>query len=582
MRVILWLAAVLCIAAAIACLFASNISFTSARAIVVSAVPPGYEDRFTPGLYRKMVLGLRLLGAGLPVVALGLVFVSKPLARLLDSAFRSVTVTVVEIGDEIPRTRDGLVHLSACAAVFIWAVWLRLFFFQEPVRKDEAYSYLYYASRPLFVGLTYYTANNHLLNTFLMHCSTSLFGLSLWSVRLPTVIAGILLLPATYIAVRLYHGKNAALLASALIAASSPLIEYSFNARGYGFGALFMILMVLMIGMATVRASNGGWILLPVMAALALYSVPTMVYGVAGAFLYLLLSRSAWRRTLIAMTATGALSVLFYAPVFATVGLSAMTNNKWTAAVPRNLWWPLFQKEIGSLWKYWNMDVPPFIVFLIVWGFLLNLASRKAVRLPPWALFALIVVVACVLVPIQGIVPPRRVWLFLLPLWLSSAGAGGMILIRASKHEDRATAILALIVSFWMGANVLNAKSLRHSGIESVGGRSSEAIVLAVKDRLAHGAQFICSDFFDSPLDFEMTLHHIPYAPSPLGDLLIVTPKGKSPARTLELASIPENEVIGIHQIGSYEDEDVYAAKRGPGLPFVPRGTTEMGAFTHQ
>ncbi len=86
--------------------------------------------------------------------------------------------------------------------MILWGIALRLRFFSEPVRYDEVYTFLHYASRPLFIGIAYYTVNNHLLNTLLMHISTALLGNAPWALRLPTLIAGILLMPVTYSAVR--------------------------------------------------------------------------------------------------------------------------------------------------------------------------------------------------------------------------------------------------------------------------------------------------------------------------------------------------------------------------------------------
>ena len=58
--------------------------------------------------------------------------------------------------------------------------------------------------------------------------------------RLPALIAGILLIPATYLLFRVISNNLAALLSSALVAVSSPLIEFSTNARGYTTVTLYV------------------------------------------------------------------------------------------------------------------------------------------------------------------------------------------------------------------------------------------------------------------------------------------------------------------------------------------------------
>jgi len=58
------------------------------------------------------------------------------------------------------------------------------------ITYDEAYSYLEFARRDFWVPpeFNYMAANNHLLNTWLMKISVSLFGLSEFSLRLPNLL----------------------------------------------------------------------------------------------------------------------------------------------------------------------------------------------------------------------------------------------------------------------------------------------------------------------------------------------------------------------------------------------------------
>ncbi len=547
--------------------------------MALSAVPPGYEDRFTPALYLRIVFGLRLLAVALSAFSIALATLATRISRAVEQASREVGALGNELAVRARALRYDQLHFVAFLAVMFGAVVLRLAFLSEPIRKDESYTFMYSASRPFYVGLTYYTVNNHLLNTLLMHISTSLFGASVWTVRLPTLIVGVFLIPATYAMTGLYHGKNAALIAAALVSASSPLIEYSFNARGYSLGALFFLLMIVFVGLAQ-RRMGGAWILLPVSAALSLYAVPTMVYGVGGVFLYLLLGRSEISKVLFAGFCTGLLTVVLYAPVLATVGPSAITSNKWVLPVPRNLWVSEFGRELMSLWIYWNLDLPRVITILLGVGIVAGVVfSPKTLRLPPLAAFFCVAAVAGVLLPLQRVVPFRRNWLFLLPLCFASAAVGLDTLIRKLRHSDVISATLAILVTAWMGGTVLAAKSLRNSGIEAAGGHGSEAIVLGMKDRLLNGDQFVCSDSFDSPLDFEMYVHRIPYRPSAKGDLLIITPAGEPAERTLALAKVPRSEVLSIRKIAHYQDEDVYLGVRGPKLPFEPNGSAEMGEF---
>ena len=580
-RLIIWFVAAIFFCAACFLFAASTLSFQVSRSLALSAIPPGYADRFTPDLFIHIVTGMRFCAAAIGLCALlGIVF-AAPLSRRILGGLEDLSNLDKEMWAALRSLRyDPPLHLISLFAVLLWGTLLRLAFLREPIRNDEAYNFMHYASRPLYVALTYYTTNNHPLNTLLMHISTGVFGASVWAVRLPTLIAGILIIWLSYAAVRLLHGRDAALLTAALVSASSPLIEYSFNARGYSLGTLFFLIAVIMVVFQRRAKSQATWILLPIAVALAIYSVPTMLYGIAGIFLYLLLRRVELRLTMFAMIWTAGLTALLYSPTLATVGVTAITNNKWVTPIGRAAWPSEFAHEIASLWRYWNLDLPLVPGVFIVFGLIAALFLFVTRRWPPLAILLCTIVAACCLMAVQSLVLPRRSWLFLLPLYFGAAAAGWTALLPKTQLARRALAILSLVLAAWMGSTVLAKKSLRHSGIEAAGPRSVESIVLASKPELLRGAQFICNDYFDSGLDFEMRIHRVPYQPSPGGDLLIVTPAGSPPQRTLQLAGLSDNDVQSIRKIAHYSDADEYLARRGPALPFTPRGTTEMGVFT--
>ncbi|HEY7304577.1 MAG TPA: glycosyltransferase family 39 protein [Bryobacteraceae bacterium] len=580
-KLFLWCVAGVFAYAAASLLGVSTFSFETLRTIVLSSIPPGYEDRFTPALFTRITVGLRFLGIVFGACAVALAFFGEQMSRTLLSTLHdlaelstAVRKSVRVLGDSAP------LHVLSLFAVVCWGIALRIAFLGEPIRNDEAYTFMHYASRPIYVGLTYYTANNHVLSTILMHISTAVFGASVWTVRLPTLIAGAFIIPATYATIRVFHGAGAGLLAAALVSASSPLIEFSFNARGYSLGTLCFLVMILMVGFEMRHGLQGAWPVISISAALALYSVPTMLYGVAGVFLYLVLRRSKLRQVLFSLAWTVALTVALYSPVLATMGVSAFTNNQWAKPLPHDLWLKEFTREAISLWRYWNLDVPWLVGIFIVGGVIAAALLPRTLRLPPGAILLCIAITACTLLAKQSLVIPRRSWLFLLPLFFGVAAATWNIMMRRSHFEPRFLNALSLALAGWMGCTVLTAKSLRHSGIEAAGPRSVEQIALGSRPYLLQGAQFICSDYFDSGLDFEMHVHGIPYRPSHTGKLLIVTPVGASPLRTIHLAGLSNADVQLLRQIAHYSDADVYTTTRNSRVPFVPRGSTEMGVFT--
>jgi 4-amino-4-deoxy-L-arabinose transferase-like glycosyltransferase len=86
----------------------------------------------------------------------------------------------------------GLITLVALA--------LRLMLIVQPVQYDEAYTFIHYASKSLTTILANYSApNNHIFHTLLVAIAYHLFGASLWTLRLPAFLAGVLTVSAAYI-----------------------------------------------------------------------------------------------------------------------------------------------------------------------------------------------------------------------------------------------------------------------------------------------------------------------------------------------------------------------------------------------
>ena len=182
-------------------------------------------------------------------------------------------------------------YLVSFGLVVVVAAALRIAYLDVPLRYDEATTYNNFVAKPLHVALANYsTPNNHLLHTFLAKVSVTLFGSEPWAIRLPALLAGIALVPATFALTRAYHGRLAALLAAALVAASSTLVEYSTNARGYTLVALATVLVLIAAVRALERDSAGAWAVVAATGSLGLYAVPVMVYPLGGAFLWILVS----------------------------------------------------------------------------------------------------------------------------------------------------------------------------------------------------------------------------------------------------------------------------------------------------
>ncbi len=322
----------------------------------------------------------------------------------------------------------------------------------------------------------------------------------------------------------MFRGRNAGLLATALVSGSSALIEFSFNARGYMLTAVLFMASTTLICLIR-RGVRGALVLLPCTVALMMYSVPTMLYAASGMFLCLLAIREKPSRVVAAGTATALITGFLYLPVLATVGPAAIIHNQWVVPIPRPSWGPALLREARSLWMYWALDMPVLISLLVAAGFVFAFFNRQTRRQTGPAIFASVAAAAVALMLLQSVVPPRRTFLFLLPLYFGVAAAAWSTGLRQMRRRDGFSAIAALLCAAVMGVMVLQRKSLedeRH--IEAVGIRSAEPVVVALRSALVAGDQFVCSRNEDGGLTYTMMRDHVHYHPLPGGDLLLLVP----------------------------------------------------------
>jgi hypothetical protein len=74
------------------------------------------------------------------------------------------------------------IHYCAVAIILLVAVFLRTAFLFQPIPYDDAFTFIFFASRPLDEALSgYFVANNHVFRTLLVHLPSSLFGDQPWA-----------------------------------------------------------------------------------------------------------------------------------------------------------------------------------------------------------------------------------------------------------------------------------------------------------------------------------------------------------------------------------------------------------------
>lgn len=357
-------------------------------------------------------------------------------------------------------------HRYALLALMLVAVALRVANMDYPIRIDEKTTLAFYVTKPWIVALSDYSLpNNHLLFTALAKVSTGLFGVSLHTLRLPALIAGILVVPATYVATRSLYGAGPALLATAIAATSWELVINAANARGYSLLTLDFLLLIIIVVRLQQTTSRRLWVAFAVIAALGLWTIPVMVFPLGAIVAWCVLSsiqRRAYSDLIplsIALGGAAALTALFYAPVVVHSGLAAVTRNEYVTPST----WPQFVADLGTSFRltsfYWGLTTPRLMVWMLAGCAILALVfhhrlSRERVGVPHaavlWCLLFLL---------LNHRAPPERVWQWLIPIVGGLAGAGLLYVISqlrgGARLSPRHLASLAVAVALINGTSVL-------------------------------------------------------------------------------------------------------------------------------
>jgi hypothetical protein len=342
---------------------------------------------------------------------------------------------------------------------------LRAQFVDHAMRYDEAMLCMKYVQLPAAEIISRYDRlQNHVLHTLTVHSAVRAFGDAPAVVRLPTFVAGTLLIPlAMVVAMRLCGSVAAAIAAGALVATNGLLVDYATNARGYTFVAVATLVMCAET-VALLRGDCGGgwrcWAAWVIAGAFGAWSIPIMVFPAAGLAVLLavdVLRRPAGTRRrrlgalFVAVAGCAALTVLLYAPAL------VRTPGRQLDALPGIFIW--FSREhVGGLgrmtaatWDQWTAHGSTLACLLGSAGVCVGTVVAARRRDWAWAVPVALAVVGLGIALLLPVSPYPRVWLYLLPVVLVYGACGLTMLFHARRGQWIVAGVLtvAAVLGGW-------------------------------------------------------------------------------------------------------------------------------------
>jgi len=357
-------------------------------------------------------------------------------ATVLSKFTRLVCSLAKELCAVASWIRGMVADATAWLAVVI-AVGLavRCYFLSQPMRYDEAYTFLNFVNKGVSDLFYYPLPNNHVLHTLLVRASVELFGSHPVAIRLPALLAGISVIVASFCLSRIILGGQSGYLSAAMVAVFPFLILYDTMARGYSIVVLLSLCLAILSFRFSRTPSLPLCVAMSLVTSLGLFAVPSFLFPAAGLLLWtvvvLLLGHRTFkwiaRHYLVPYTVVVAFFTSFlYTPVIiASNGINSIVNNRFVRSLEFSDFLARLPDHISNTLSAFSRDVP--LVVIGICGLLILSGLYQMYRRRQWDVLSLVpalVLGAAVTLFVQHAIPFRRTWIYVLPFLFVYVDAG--------------------------------------------------------------------------------------------------------------------------------------------------------------
>jgi 4-amino-4-deoxy-L-arabinose transferase-like glycosyltransferase len=509
----------------------SFLSYENIASALHGLAADGRFESFTPARYQAFSTfsiaagGCMLLFAGTLLIWWSRTqeIAVRLLVRIGDSN-RSLWQDARTLGRDLWPADITRTDLWLMFGVLLIAGVMRLASLFIPMDFDEAYTYNAFASQSLWHTISdYHVPNNHVLLTVFINVLVHLFGNNLWLMRLPTLIAGLLMVPAGYLLARRLYGREAAIVSAVLISVFPVLVRYSVLARGYIIMSLLTLAIFLLADYVRENKNRFAWLMLIVFSALGFFTIPIMLFPFGIVYVWLFLAcflndipsyRS--RLDFLKYWLTGGVATLFLTAFFYLPILLNKSNRLFTNKFIAPVGWDVYPREIAGrfqdTWINWTSLLPGWSIWLGVFGLLLGLVlhRRIASQKVPMQIATFIWLAGFIIIRRPDM--ETRMWTFLaapLLIW-SAGGLTGALqalynFLGRGPNLARIFSSMILISAIIFGIFTLSTIPTRWQPKGSV-----ENATLFLKDRLQEGDLVSTSTAFKPLLQYYFGVYDIP------------------------------------------------------------------------
>ncbi|MFO1436490.1 MAG: glycosyltransferase family 39 protein [Gammaproteobacteria bacterium] len=393
----------------------------------------------------------------LSALSYSLGFFNTTLWACACSALRSSLDHDDSVKPSISKFADSKLGPIGLVSALLIGIWARWSFIDQPMRLDEAYSFLTFVNTEWTNVFLYPFPNNHVLNSILERISSEVFGPEPFAIRLPAFISGIALIAATYYLGKRFGGAYNGIVAALLVAIWPYLIFFSTNGRGYSLASLLTVLMAIVCVDDNGKVRNPRIFLLSLLAALGMLTMPSMLFAIVGVMLWvsaaLWLETPSYRQVWVDLIAPFAafflvVTLVFYTPVtLISGGLQGVMANKEARPLP---FWH-FAHQIGPHIEVAAnalvVDIPRMVaLILIVFVIVGEVQLLRKKNYTATLFLPLVVLGSMAVLFLKRSIPFPRTWIFLIPVVLVTAGFGVAGAMRTLRLNVQWSVIILLVV----------------------------------------------------------------------------------------------------------------------------------------